>query len=265
MLREVDLINSPSEIRNAFRNNELTRPTSGLAPGYVQANLAILPRENAFDFLLFCQRNPKPCPLIEVLEPGEIEAKLTAPGSDVRNDVPLYRVYKNGVLDAEIKSLTDVWRKDFVTFLLGCSFSFESALQNNGIRLPHFEKGTNVSMYITNIETSSAGEFSGPMVVSMRSIAQEKVVRAVQVTSRFPSVHGSPIHVGSPETIGIEDISKPDFGDQTEIKEGEVPVFWACGVTPQSVAMSSKPKIMITHAPGYMFITDKKDEDYSVL
>ena len=236
-----------------------------MAPGFVQANLAILPRKNAFDFLLFCQRNPKPCPLIEVLEPGEIEAKLTAPGSDVRNDVPLYRVYKNGVLEEEIKSLENIWEKDFVTFMLGCSFSFEAALQNNGIRLPHFEKGTNVSMYITNIETASAGEFSGPMVVSMRSIPQEKVVRAVQVTSRFPSVHGSPIHVGSPEAIGISDISKPDFGDSTEINEGEVPVFWACGVTPQSVAMSSKPEIMITHAPGYMFITDKKDEEYSVL
>ena len=256
---------SPKEIRELIRRGEFKRPTSGAAAGYVQANLAILPKEYAFDFLLFCQRNPKPCPLVEVLEPGQVEASVTAPSSDIRTDVPLYRVYESGNLTAEISDLNELWESDFVSFLLGCSFSFESALINNGIRLPHFENGTNVSMYITNIETSSAGEFSGPMVVSMRSIAQEKVVRAVQVTSRFPGTHGAPVHIGNPSAIGIANLSQPDFGDPTVIKEGEVPVFWACGVTPQSVAMSSKPAMMVTHAPGHMFITDMKDEDYSVL
>ena len=256
---------APGEIRNLIREGKFERPTSGVAPGYVQANLAILPKELAFDFLLFCQRNPKPCPLIEVLEPGQIEVATTAPNSDIRTDIPLYRVYENGKFASEISDLQEVWEDDFVSFLLGCSFSFESALITNGIRLPHFENGTNVSMYITNIPTVPAGPFSGPMVVSMRSIPQEKVVRAVQVTSRFPGVHGSPIHIGDPSAIGIHDISTPDFGEPTVINKGEVPVFWACGVTPQSVAMSSKPPIMVTHAPGHMFITDMKDEDYSVL
>ncbi len=256
---------SPKDVRGLIRGGEFTRPTAGVAAGYVQANLAILPKEYAFDFLLFCQRNPKPCPLVEVLEPGQVEVSVTAPSSDIRTDVPLYRVYENGEMSAEISNLTGLWKSDFVSFLLGCSFSFESALINNGIRLPHFESGTNVSMYITNIPTVPAGPFSGPMVVSMRSIPQEKVVRAVQVTSRFPGVHGSPIHIGDPSAIGISNLSQPDFGDPTIIKEGEVPVFWACGVTPQSVAMSSKPPIMVTHAPGHMFITDMKDEDYSVL
>jgi uncharacterized protein YcsI (UPF0317 family) len=262
-ISEVSL--SPKEIRKLIRDGEFKRPTSGAAAGYVQANLAILPKEYAFDFLLFCQRNPKPCPVVEVLEPGQVEVSVTAPSSDIRTDVPLYHVYENGKLSAEISNLTDLWKPDFVSFLLGCSFSFESALINNGIRLPHFESGTNVSMYITNIPTVPAGPFYGPMVVSMRSIPQEKVVRAVQVTSRFPGVHGSPIHIGNPSAIGITNLSQPDFGDPTVIREGEVPVFWACGVTPQSVAMSSKPPIMVTHAPGHMFITDMKDEDYSVL
>ena len=256
---------APREIRSLIRNSKFERPTAGVAPGYVQANLAILPKELAFDFLLFCQRNPKPCPLIEVLEPGQIEVSTTAPKSDIRTDIPLYRVYENGEFKSEISNLQEIWEEDFVSFLLGCSFSFESALIKNGIRLPHFENGTNVSMYITNIPTVPAGPFSGPMVVSMRSIPQEKVVRAVQVTSRFPGGHGSPIHIGDPAAIGIDDLSKPDFGEPTIINEGEVPVFWACGVTPQSVAMSSKPPMMITHAPGHMFITDMKDEDYSVL
>ena len=260
-----EMPSTPSECRKLFRSGDWTSITNGICVGYTNANLVIVPKSMAFDFLLFCQRNPKPCPLIEVLEPGQVEVSVTAPSSDIRTDVPSYSVYENGNLSSEISDLTEIWKPDFVSFLLGCSFSFESALLNNGIKLPHFENGTNVSMYITNIPTVPAGPFSGPMVVSMRSIPQEKVVRAVQVTSRFPSVHGSPIHIGDPSSIGITNLSQPDFGDPTVIKEGEVPVFWACGVTPQSVAMSSKPPIMITHTPGHMFITDMKDEDYSVL
>lgn len=256
---------NPQELRETIRSGNLIRPTSGLAPGYVQANLAILPKDKAFDFLLFCQRNPKPCPIIEVIEPGKVEARVTASGSDIRTDISKYRVYERGQLTDELNDLTDIWNDDYVSFLLGCSFSFESALIQNRIRLPHFENGTNVSMYVTNMETVPAGEFSGPMVVSMRAIPHDKVVRAVQVTSRFPSVHGSPVHVGDPSAIGIQDIQKPDFGEPTEFNPGDIPVFWACGVTPQSVAMNSRPPVMITHSPGHMFITDMRDEDYSII
>ena len=256
---------SPGELRGMMRKGELVQPTSGMAPGRVQANLAILPRDLAFDFLLFCQRNPKPCPLLEVVEAGEVEPKQFAAGADLRYDVPLYRVYQNGEMAAEVQDLGEFWRDDLVSFLLGCSFSFETALVRAGIEMRHNTSNSNVPMFITNIETTPAGAFSGPMVVSMRPIPREKVVRAVQVTSRFPAVHGAPVHIGEPEAIGVADLFAPDFGDPVEIKEGEVPVFWACGVTPQSVAMSVKPPLMITHSPGYMFITDKKDEDLAVL
>ena len=255
----------PRELRELFRKGEVVRPTGGMAPGQVQANLAILPRDMAFDFLLFCQRNPKPCPLLEVVEAGSTEPILIAPGADLRFDLPKYRVFRDGEMVAEVEDIAEWWREDLVSFLLGCSFSFESTLIQVGISLPHIERGTNVAMYITSIETAAAGAFSGPMVVSMRSIPREKVVRAVQVTSRFPAVHGAPVHIGDPEAIGIRDISKPDLGDPVEINEGEVPVFWACGVTPQAVAMHSKPPLMITHSPGHMFITDMRDADVAVL
>ena len=255
----------PRELRELFRKGEVVRPTGGLVPGQVQANLAILPRDMAFDFLLFCQRNPKPCPLLEVVEAGSTEPILIAPGADLRFDLPKYRVFRDGEMVAEVEDIAEWWREDLVSFLLGCSFSFESALIQAGISLPHIERGTNVAMYITSIETAAAGAFSGPMVVSMRSIPREKVVRAVQVTSRFPAVHGAPVHIGDPEAIGIRDISKPDLGDPVEINEGEVPVFWACGVTPQAVAMHPKPPLMITHSPGHMFITDMRDADVAVL
>jgi uncharacterized protein YcsI (UPF0317 family) len=256
---------SPSLLRSEIRNGKFKKPTSGFAPGHIQTNVAILPKKYAFDFLLFCQRNPKPCPIIEVLEPGKYEAQLTAPNSDIRSDVPLYRVYEHGILTQETNNITNIWTSDLVTFLLGCSFSFESALKNNGINLAHIKNNTNVSMYITNIPTSPAGMFSGPMVVSMRPIPNNKVIRSVQVTSRFPEVHGAPIHIGNPELIGIDDIYAPHFGDAPELNPGDVPVFWACGVTPQAIAMNSKPSIMITHSPGHMFVTDKMDEDYSIL
>ena len=256
---------APSELRGLFRKGELVRTTSGMAPGHAQANLVVLPRDQAFDFLLFCQRNPKPCPLLEVVEPGSAEPRETAPGADLRTDLPRYRVYEYGELIAEPEKISELWRDDMVSFLLGCSFTFESALSRAGIHLPHFDMGTNVSMFITDIQTTPAGVFSGPMVVSMRSIPHDKVVKAVQVSSRFPAVHGAPVHIGDPSAIGIEDVTTPDLGDVVEVKEGEVPVFWACGVTPQAVAMSSKPPLMITHSPGHMFITDKRDEDLSVL
>ncbi|MDK2798472.1 MAG: hypothetical protein PWQ70_91 [Clostridiales bacterium] len=249
------------DIRNQIRLGKIRQPTSGMAKGAVQTNLVILPKEQAFDFLLFCQRNPKPCPLLEVTDVGNWEPKRIAPGADIRTDVPKYRIYKDGILEQEVDNLVSIWRDDFVAFLLGCSFTFENALLNAGIPVRHIEQGCNVPMYVTNIQCEPAGIFQGPMVVSMRPIKREKLVKAIQVTSRFPAVHGGPIHIGWPELIGIEDIGKPSFGDPVQIREGEIPVFWACGVTPQAVAMKAKPPLMITHAPGHMFITDLVDED----
>ena len=256
---------NPADIRRLIRAGEFGGVTAGLANGYVQANLAILPRDLAFDFLLFCQRNPKPCPLLEVIEAGDVEPVITAPGADIRTDVPAYRIYEHGEMVGEFDSVADVWRNDLVSFLMGCSFSFEAAMSDSGIPLRHQEARSNVPMYITNILTRPAGAFSGPMVVSMRPIPQEQIVRAVQVTSRFPDTHGAPVHIGDPEAIGIYNLSAPDFGDAVEIKNGETPVFWACGVTPQAVALNCKPPLMITHAPGKMFITDRRDADYAVL
>ncbi len=262
----VTIPQTAKETRAAVPAGKLRHPTSGLAPDFVQTNVAILPRDVAFDFLLFCQRNPKPCPVIEVIEPGQYEAKLTAPGSDIRTDVPKYRVYKRGKLAGELTDLKSEWRDELVTFLLGCSFSFEHALMRNGISLPYFGTECNIAMFITNIKANLAGVFSGPVVVSQRWIPKDKCVRAVQATSRFPAVHGAPIHIGHPAQIGIKDIMKPDFGDAWEPTHADdVPVFWACGVMPQAVAMSSKPELMITHAPGHMFVTELKDEDLAVI
>lgn len=253
-------------VRVASRSCEFSQPTSGLAPDIVQTNVAILPRELAFDFMLFCQRNPKPCPMIEVLEPGQVEAVISAPGSDIRTDVPLYRVYERGDLVDEPTDILDYWSEDLVTFLLGCSFTFEHALIRNGVHLPYYGTDKNVAMFKTSIETRPAGPFSGPMVVTHRWVPQGKVVRAVQATSRFPAVHGAPVHIGDPAEIGVRDLQKPDFGDAWQPQsEDDVSMFWACGVTPQAVAMSSKPELMITHAPGHMFVTDMHDEDLAVL
>jgi len=258
------LPDKPVEVRGLIRSGQWRGVTAGVSPGFVQANLAILPKDLAFEFLLFCQRNPRPCPVLEVIEAGQVEPALPTPGADIRADVPGYRIYENGALTAEVLTLVDHWRNDLVSFLLGCSFSFESAMTDAGIPLRHQEMGCNVPMYITSIPTNPAGTFAGPMVVSMRPIKRGQIVRAVQVTSRFPATHGAPIHIGDPTAIGIKDIRRPDFGDSVEIRSGEEPVFWACGVTPQAVALNSKPSLMITHAPGHMFITDQRDADYAV-
>lgn len=253
-----------SEARKLIREGKWQGPTCGMALGFVQANLVILPKKYAYDFLLFSFRNPKPCPLLDVLDEGNPVPKIAKDG-DIRTDIPKYRIYKNGKLFDEVTNINDIWQDDFVSFLLGCSFTFEKALLENGIPVRHIEENKNVPMYITNIDTVPAGVFSGKMVVSMRPIPEKLIIRAVQVTSRFPSVHGAPVHIGDPTKIGIKNIEKPDFGDPVEIKENEVPVFWACGVTPQAVALNSKPEIMITHSPGHMFITDLKDEELAVL
>ncbi|MDK2878636.1 MAG: hypothetical protein PWR06_1352 [Thermoanaerobacteraceae bacterium] len=253
-----------NDARKLIRERKWTGPTCGLALGYTQANLVILPKELAYDFLLFAYRNPKPCPILDVTDLGSPEPRGVAPGADLRTDIPKYRIYRKGQLELEANDITSYWRDDFVAFLLGCSFTFEKALLENDIPVRHIEQGRNVPMYITDIQTRPAGVFHGNMVVSMRPIPQELVIRAVQVTSRFPAVHGAPVHIGEPSKIGIKSLDRPDFGDAVEIRDGEVPMFWACGVTPQAVAMKSKPEIMITHSPGHMFITDVKDEQLSV-
>jgi len=254
----------PREVRKLIREGKWTKTTAGLCRGYAQANVVILPKKLAYDFLLFCVRNPKPCPILEVMDPGQTEPSI-AKGADIRTDVPKYRVYKKGELVGEYTDILDFWRDDFVTFLLGCSFSFEEALMRAGIPIRHIELNVRCPIYITNIPCKPAGIFHGPLVVSMRPIPRELVVKAVQITSRYTFVHGAPVHIGDPEAIGIKDITKPDFGDPVPIYENEVPVFWACGVTPQAVAMKAKPEIMITHAPTCMFITDIPNEALAVL
>lgn len=255
----------PSYIRSLYRENKLSKPTAGLALGYVQANLVVLPKALAYDFLLFAQRNPKACPILDVTDVGSFEPKLVAPGADLRYDIPKYRVYQNGEFTAEVSDLAAYWRDDMVGFLIGCSFTFETAFLRNGIPVRHIEEDRAVPMYITNIECTPAGAFAGPMVVSMRPIPEAMLPRAVQITSRTPAAHGAPVHIGSSRRIGIKDIDQPEFGEPVTIRPGEVPVFWACGVTPQAVAMKSKPEIMLTHVPGHMFICDLHDEDLAVI
>lgn len=252
----------PKEIRALARKGELTGPTTGMSNGYAQANLVMLPEEMAYDFLLFCQRNPKACPLLEVSDVGEYNFPVMGAGCDIRKDVPGYRIYKNGELVDTVTDVTEVvdaYPGKLVSFLIGCSFSFEAELLDAGIPVRQIEEGVNVPMYNTNIPCQSAGRFSGNMVVSMRPIPHELVPMAVSVTAAMPRVHGAPVQIGAPEHIGITDLAHPDYGDAVTIKEGEVPVFWPCGVTPQAVIMQSKPEFAITHAPGHMFVTDVKN------
>lgn len=244
-----------------MRRGDWQAPTAGLAPGFAQANLVVVPREMAYDFLVFCHRNPKPCPLIDVTDPGSPEPALAAPGADLRTDLPRYRVYRGGRLEAEETEITPYWRPDLVAFLLGCSFTFEAAMQRAGLPVRHIEDGRNAAMYITSLACRPAGAFRGPVVVSMRPLPARDVPRAVLVSGRYPRAHGAPVHAGDPGAIGIRDLSRPDFGDPPRIEPGEVPVFWACGVTPQAVAQSAGVEFMITHAPGHMFLTDLRDED----
>lgn len=255
----------PREIRADIRTGKITGITAGFGPGYVQANLVVLPKADAYDFLLFCQRNPRPCPLIEVTDVGSPEPVGVAPGADLRTDLPRYRVYKDGELADEGTDATPYWRDDLVAFLLGCSFTFEWALMEAGIHLWHVERGKNVAMWRTNIACRPAGTFHGPVVVSMRPIAADQLAKAVTASARFPGAHGAPIHIGDPATIGIKDVTKPEWGDAQEFGPGDVPVFWACGVTPQAVALASKPPFMITHSPGHMFITDMPNSALAVL
>jgi uncharacterized protein YcsI (UPF0317 family) len=245
----------PEEMWAACRDGRWDRPTSGACHGYVQANLVILPYADAFDFLRFCQRNPKPCPLLEVTDPGDPEPKIVAPGADLRTDLGRYRVYRHGELVEERHDITNLWAGDSVAFLLGCSFSFEHALLDAGVPVRHIDQGINGPVYVSNRQCVPAGRFAGRLVVSMRPIPPALVPLAVTITAAHPEVHGAPVHVGTPSDLGVADLDTPDWGDRVKFEAGDVPVFWACGVTPQQVALESKPELMITHATGHMFVT----------
>jgi uncharacterized protein YcsI (UPF0317 family) len=253
-------MNDPREVRLAIRRRRHTGHTAGLAPGHVQGNLCILPREYADEFREFCELNPKPCPLIGMSQPGDPRIPALGADLDIRTDIAKYRVYEDGILKEEVPDLKALWRDDLVSFVLGCSFSFEEALMSAGLRLRYVDQGRNVPMYRTNVDTTPAGRFRGKLVVSMRPFKPADAIRAIEITSRYPRVHGAPVHIGFPEKIGIGDLGRPWVGDATEVKDDELPLFWACGVTPQSVVLDAKPSLCITHAPGHMLVTDLKNE-----
>lgn len=245
----------PSEVRQLIRSQEIKIPTAGMCAGYAQANLVILPKEYAEDFKQYTQLNPFPCPVLEIVE-GSPETHDMGEGGNLVTDIPEYFIYKDGVFTERTYDASKYWQEGFVGFLIGCSFSFEEALMKAGIEIRHIATGRNVPMYKTNIMTKKAGPFEGPMVCSMRPMTPENAKLAYDITVKMPNVHGAPIHIGDPAEIGITDIMKPDYGEAVDIYDGEVPVFWPCGVTPQAAVENAKPPIVITHSPGYMFITD---------
>lgn len=254
----------PLLLRREIREGRWTGPTSGLAGEHVQGNLVILPREHAADFLLFCQRNPRPCPVLAVSDAGSFELPELGEDIDLRHDLPRYRVWRDGVMVDEPHNIEHLWRSDLVSVVLGCSFSFEQALMDEGITLRHVQMGRNVAMYRSSLPTRSAGPFSGPMVVSMRPLKAADAIRAVQITSRFPAVHGAPVHLGDPALIGIDDLQAPHYGDPAPVMPDELPVFWACGVTPQAALLNARLPFCITHAPGCMLVTDRRNRELAI-
>ena len=252
------------DVRLAARCGALDAPTAGMAPGFVQGNLAILPQACAEDFLRFCHANPKPCPLLGVSEAGDPAIPSLGADLDIRTDIPRYRVWRDGELADEPRDIRSVWRDDLVSFVLGCSFSFEEALLQADVPLRHIARGLGVPMYRTSIQTQRAGRFHGPVVVSMRPLRPADAIRAVQITSRLPAVHGAPVHLGYPEQIGIRDLGRPDYGHALPLEPGELPVFWACGVTPQAAIAAAQIPFAITHAPGFMLVTDLKNAQLAV-
>lgn len=249
---------SAMQVREAIRSGRWRGTTHGGARGRLQANLVVLSKDHAFDFFRFCIYNPKPCPILDVTAIGNSEPKFAAPGADVRTDLSKYRIFKNGSFVKEVDDLLDVWRDDdHVGFLLGCSLSFEDALESNGIPLPHLRDLSRTNcVYQTNIPCVPAGLFKGRLVVSMRAIPNDKVERAVEITGRYPLAHGAPVHIGDPHEIGIDDMNDTISGKFQSLDRGETAVFWACGVTPQSVAMSAGIPEMFTHKAGHMFVSD---------
>lgn len=253
----------PSTLRKLISEGTLTGHTSGMAKGYIQANVVILPSAYAYDFLKFCFRNPKTCPLLDVSEKGSTHFPFYGKNANITSEVAQYRVYRYGELVESPVNIKHLFNDDMVSFLIGCSFTFEYALLEAGLPIRHIEEEHNVPMYVTNIPAAPSGQFSGNITVSMRPMTMQQAIKATEITTHFKNVHGAPIHIGDPSEIGIENITQPDFGEPVTIKENEVPVFWGCGVTPQSVALDAKPELMVTHAPGHMFITDVPDSQLS--
>lgn len=251
---------TPAEVRTLIRRGVIDFPTAGMCRGYAQANLVILPPEYAADFEEFTKKNPFPCPVLEIIR-GTPETHDMGEGGNIVTDIPRYRVYENGVFTKELTDASEYWKDGYVGFLIGCSFSFEEALMEAEIEVRHIAQGRNVPMYKTNIPTVKAGPFEGPMVCSMRPMTPENAKKAYEITVKMPNVHGAPVHMGDASEIGIADIMDPDYGDAVDIYAGEIPVFWPCGVTPQAAVENAKPPIVITHAPGHMFITDIKNSD----
>ena len=251
---------TPAQVRAAIRRGEIDFPTAGMCAGYAQANLVILPPEYAADFEEYTRLNPFPCPVLEIVK-GSPLTHAMGEGASLVTDIPRYRVYENGVFTKELTDASAYWKEGYVGFLIGCSFSFEEALLAAGIPVRHIEQGCNVPMFKTSIATKKAGPFEGPMVCSMRPMTPEQAQRAYEITAAMPNVHGAPVQIGHPEAIGVADVMKPDYGDPVEIREGEIPVFWPCGVTPQAAVENAKPPIVITHAPGHLFITDIRNAD----
>jgi len=258
-------LSTGGEVRAAARAGRLRGQTAGLAPGHVQGNLVILPESLAFDFLRYCVRNPRPCPVIGVGEPGDPAMPTLGGDIDIRSDLPLYRVWRDGELVEEVADVRALWRDDLVAFVIGCSFSFEEALLADGLPLRHVAAGRNVAMFRTSLPTEPAGPFRGPLVVSMRPFSPSDALRAARITARYPSVHGAPVHIGDPAAIGIADLASPDYGDPTEPAPGDIPVFWACGVTPQAALAAARVDFCITHAPGCMLVTDRMNSEFAAL
>lgn len=268
MRQEIDISidhKDPIALRHAIRLGEFRSHTTGLAPGYVQANIAILPKDYADAFLRFCQRNPKPCPLLAVSEPGDPHLPSLGKDLDIRTDVPSYRVFQEGEEVCDRHDITDIWQNDFVTFALGCSYSFEEAIGNSGVPQPYLEGDECVPCYVTNIDCTPANPFNGKLVVSMRSFRAADAIRVIQITSGFPAVHGAPVHMGDPNLIGIDNIDKPHFGPQPSIAQDEIPLFWACGVTPQIVVQNARPPVCITHTPAHMLVSDIPNSNMAFL
>ena len=247
---------SAALVRGAIRAGEYTSHTAGLGAGCLQANLAIMPESHALDFMRFCQRNPKPCPLSGVSDTGNPMMFTLGQDIDIRKDVPAYNIYRDGKLAGSSTDISDLWQDDFVAFALGCSFTFENALMQAGIPLWHIEANKTVPMYRSGIDTVPAGLFSGKMVVSMRMIPDERVEEVAEISRRYPLAHGAPVHWGDPAEIGVADLAKPDWGDAAPVTDGCVPMFWACGVTPQVAIENAGLPLCITHKPGHMLITD---------
>ena len=250
--------------RLACRSGRHTGPTANVAPGHVQGNLVVLPQALAAAFAKFCELNPRPCPLVGRSDPGSPHVPSLGADLDIRTDLPRYRVWRNGALVDEPTDILNIWRDDLVAFVLGCSFSFEEALQAEGLRIRHIERSCNVPMYRTNVQCQPAGPFAGRLVVSMRPFKAAEAARAAAITARYPAVHGAPVRIGDPTAIGIADLARPDYGDAVDIGPDKVPVFWACGVTPQSIILDSKPEFAITHAPGCMLVTDRCNAEFAV-